>query len=118
MGKSKMVTIIAPNPPKATNRMASFPLPSSMRWWPGNTDKTVPSSGTPRNMEGINSKSAWEMDIDIKNTPKTSGDKNASAVADDANTKAPTVLTCIPGIKPVTAPQMTPIMQAKMRSKI
>jgi hypothetical protein len=58
------------------------------------------------------------MAIDIKSTPKNSGDRKASTVADEANTKAPTVLTCIPCIKPVTAPQETPKIQANIRSKI
>jgi hypothetical protein len=58
------------------------------------------------------------MAIEIKSTPKNSGDTKASTVAVEANTKAPTVLTCIPGIKPVTAPQRTPRIQANIRSKI
>jgi hypothetical protein len=33
------------------------------------------------------------MAIDINSTPKNSGDRKASTVADEANTKAPTVLT-------------------------
>jgi len=78
----------------------------------------VPSSGTPRNIEGINSSRAWEIDIEIKNTPRNSGDRKARMVADDAKVKAPTVLTWIPGINPVTAPQRTPMIQANMRSKI
>ena len=113
-----MVTRMAPKPPNATNLMASLPLPSRRRWWPGNTDSTVPSSGTPRNIDGMNSSSACEMAIDIRITPKNSGDKKASKEAEEANTKAPTVLTCIPGINPVTAPQRTPIMQANISSII
>lgn len=118
MGKSKMVTRIAPNPPSATKRMASLPLPSRIRWCPGKTDKIVPSSGTPRNMDGINSSNAWEMDMEIRSTPRNSGERKDNTVADDAKVKAPTVLTWIPGINPVTAPQRTPKIQAKMRSKI
>lgn len=56
--------------------------------------------------------------MEIKSTPKNSGDRNASTVADDANTNAPTVLTCIPGINPVTAPQRTPNIQAIISSRI
>jgi hypothetical protein len=66
----------------------------------------------------MNSSSAWEIAIDIKRTPRNSGDKKARKEAEEANTKAPTVLTCIPGIKPVTAPQKTPIMQANISSII
>ncbi len=66
----------------------------------------------------MNSSRAWEIDMDIKNTAKNSGDRNAKIVAEDANTKAPTVLTCIPGINPVTAPHKTPIKQANIRSNI
>lgn len=113
-----MVTIIAPYPPKATSLMASLPLPCRRRWWPGKTDSTVPSSGTPRNMDGINSSRAWEIDMEIKNTARNSGDKKARIEADAAKTNAPTVLTWIPGINPVTAPQRTPIIQANIRSKI
>jgi len=56
--------------------------------------------------------------MDIKNTPRKSGDREASMVDDDAKIKAPTVLTWIPGIKPVTAPQRTPIKQANIKSII
>ena len=69
-------------------------------------------------MDGINSSRAWDMAMDIRRTPRTSGDRKAKIVADDANTNAPTVLTWIPGTNPVKVPQRTPIMQAKIRSKI
>ena len=36
-------------------------------------DRTVPSSGTPRNMDGIKSIIEWDMDIEIKNTQDIPG---------------------------------------------
>ena len=81
-------------------------------------DRTVPSSGTPRNMDGIKSIIEWDMDIEIKNTPRYSGENEVRRNDEDAKTNAPTVLTWIPGIIPVTAPQTTPIMHAIIRSKI
>jgi hypothetical protein len=56
--------------------------------------------------------------MEIRSTQRNSGDMKVKREADDAKTKAPTVLTCIPGIKPVTAPHITPKRQAAIRSKI
>ena len=58
------------------------------------------------------------MDIEIKNTARNSGETEFKRKFEEANIKAPTVLTCIPGIIPVTAPHVTPIRQAINRSKI
>ncbi|GAB4306051.1 MAG: hypothetical protein Kow0019_00550 [Methanobacteriaceae archaeon] len=93
MGDSKIVTIIAPKPPIDTKRMSSFPLPSNNRACPGKIDKTVPSSGTPRKVEGINSKRAWDMDIENNKMHKNSGDKIFNKNGDEANIKAPAVFT-------------------------
>jgi len=92
-GESKIVTMIAPNPPKDTNRINSFPLPSNNRAWPGKIDKTVPSSGTPRKVEGMNSKRAWAIDMEKSKTHKNSGDNEFNKKGDDANIKAPAVFT-------------------------
>ncbi len=73
-GNKIIVIIIAPNPPKAAKRTASFPLPWITILWPGNIDNTVPSSGTPKNIEGINSSNAWEIDIEIRKIQRTSGE--------------------------------------------
>jgi hypothetical protein len=56
--------------------------------------------------------------MDIRNTHRKSGDRKFKIKADDAKMKAPTVLTWIPGIIPVNAPQKTPKMHATIRSKI
>ena len=56
-------------------------------------DRTVPSSGTPRNMDGIKSIIEWDMDIEIKNTPRYSGENEVRRKDEDAKTNAPTVLT-------------------------
>ena len=92
-GDSKIVTIMAPNPPKDTKRISSFPLPSNKRACPGKIDKTVPSSGTPRKVDGMNSKSAWAMDIEKSKTHKNSGDSEFNKKGDEAKTNAPTVFT-------------------------
>ena len=85
--------IIAPKPPKETSRMASFPLPWSKRWCPGIMDRTVPSSGTPRNMDGTNSSKAWDMDMERRKTASTSGEYEYSRKGDAEKTNAPTVFT-------------------------
>lgn len=115
-GDNKIVTIIAPNPPKDTKRISSFPLPSNKRAWPGKIDKTVPSSGTPRKVDGMNSNRAWAIDMENNKTHKNSGDKLFNRNGDEANKKAPAVFTWIPGIKPVKVPHKTPIKQAIIRS--
>lgn len=74
MGNRIIVTIMAPNPPNDTRRMASFPRPCSRRWCPGMTERTVPSSGTPKYIEGTNSRSAWDIDMDNRKTASTSGE--------------------------------------------
>lgn len=117
-GSKIIVTIIAPKPPKATKRMASFDLPSNTILWPGKIDSAVASSGTPRKIEGINSKRACEIAIETKKTHKNSKEKIFKRKAVDAKTIAPTVFTWKPGIKPVIAPHKIPIIQARMRSKI
>lgn len=73
-GNKSIVIIIAPNPPTTANLTASFPFPWITILWPGNIDNTVPSSGTPKNMEGINSINACEIDIEIRNMQRTSGE--------------------------------------------
>lgn len=67
-------------------------------------------------MDGMNSMRAWDIDIEIKNTHKISGDKKVKRKTDELKTNAPTVLTWIPGITPVTAPHKTPIMHIMMIS--
>ncbi len=59
-----------------------------------------------------------EMDIEIKNIAKNSVDTDFKRKVEEAKINAPTVLTCIPGIIPVTAPHTTPIRHANNRSKI
>ena len=56
--------------------------------------------------------------MEIKNTPKNSGVKKFNRKVEKAKINAPTVLTWIPGIIPVTAPHKTPIRHANNRSKI
>jgi hypothetical protein len=51
------------------------------------------SSGTPKSIDGINSKSAWAIAMDTKNTHKNSIENKFKRKADDANIMAPTVLT-------------------------
>ena len=71
-GRVSIVTIIAPKPPIATILIASFALPSRTILWPGSMDRAVPSSGTPSNVEGINSRIAWDIASDARNTQITS----------------------------------------------
>ena len=40
------------------------------------TERTVPSSGTPKYMEGTNSRSAWDMDMDNRTTAMTGHQNN------------------------------------------
>lgn len=113
-----MITTIAPNPPRETILIASFDLPSRTILCPGKIDTAVPSSGTPRSIDGTNSIRACAMDIATKNTHRNSGEKIPSKNADEAKIIAPAVLTWIPGIIPVTAPHKIPKKQAKIRSSI
>jgi hypothetical protein len=69
-------------------------------------------------MEGKKSIREWEIDMEIKNTPKNSGVYEFKRYVEDAKINAPTVLTWIPGIIPVKTPHKTPIRQATNRSKI
>ena len=86
--------------------------------WPGKIDKTVPSSGTPKNMDGMKSIIEWDIDIEIKNTPRYSGENEFKRKGEEAKINAPTVFTWRPGIIPVIAPQTTPNKHAIRRSKI
>jgi len=61
-------------------------------------DRIVPSSGTPKNIDGMKSIIEWEMDIEIKNTPRNSGENEVKREDEEAKTNAPTVLTWTPGI--------------------
>ena len=56
--------------------------------------------------------------MDIKNTARNSSENTFNKKVVEVNTKAPTVLTWMPGIIPVNAPQITPKMHANRRSKI
>lgn len=56
------------------------------------------------------------MDMEIKNTHRTSGERKVKRKADEVKTNAPTVLTWIPGITPVNAPHNTPKIHEKMIS--
>jgi hypothetical protein len=69
-------------------------------------------------MDGKKSIKEWEIDMEIKNTPRNSGEKDLRRKVEKAKRNAPTVLTWIPGIIPVTTPHKTPIRHANNRSKI
>ena len=58
------------------------------------------------------------MDIEIKNIVKNSIETEFRRKVEQAKINAPTVLTWIPGIMPVTAPHKTPIRHAIKISKI
>jgi hypothetical protein len=117
-GSKTIVTMIAPYPPIVTILIASIPLPSKTILWPGRIVKAVPSSGTPRNIDGINSIIACVIDMDTNKTHKDSGDVKLNKKVEDANIIAPAVFTWIPGIKPVVVPQIIPRKQAIKKSKI
>ena len=52
------------------------------------------------------------MDIETMSTHRNSGDTMVNNSVDDANSIAPAVLTCIPGIMPVVVPIAIPIKHA------
>ena len=112
IGSIIIVTKIAPNPPTDTILITSFDRPSSTILWPGSIDVAVPSCGTPKSIEGTNSISAWAIDIETIKTQRNSAETWDNKKADDANSIAPAVLTCIPGIKPVVVPINIPIKHA------
>lgn len=118
MGSINIVTIIAPNPPTETIRITSFDLPCKTILCPGRIEVAVPSCGTPKSIEGTNSISACAIDIATIITHKNSGDNNVSKNVDEANSIAPAVFTCIPGIIPVIVPIPIPIKQAITNSII
>jgi len=117
-GMDNTVNIIPPSPPMAVNLIAFLPCPSRTILWPGNMDNAVASSGTPTNMDGMNSMSAWVMDIESRKTAKDSGEKNLKIKDVAAKVKAPMVLTWTPGMIPVMTPHKIPKRQVRMRSKI
>ena len=58
------------------------------------------------------------MDIETISTHRNSGDTMVNNSVDDANSIAPAVLTCIPGMIPVVVPINMPIKQAITNSTI
>lgn len=117
-GSISIVTIIAPKPPTDTILMTSFDLPCNTILCPGRIEVAVPSSGTPKSIDGTNSISACAIDIETIRTHRNSGDRNVKRNVDEANKIAPAVLTCIPGIIPVVVPIKIPIKQAIINSII
>ena len=112
MGIISIVTMIAPNPPTDTILMTSLDLPCRTILCPGSIDVAVPSWGTPKSIDGMNSIRACAIDIATIRTQRNSGDRNVNKKLEDANSIAPAVLTCIPGIIPVVVPINIPIKQA------
>ena len=98
--------------------MTSLDLPCRTILCPGSIDVAVPSSGTPKSMDGTNSIKACAIDIATIKTQRNSGDMNVNKKVDEANNIAPAVLTCIPGIIPVVVPINMPIKQAITNSII
>lgn len=117
-GSIRTVTMMPPKPPTETILITSFDLPCNTILCPGRTDVAVPSSGTPKSIEGTNSIKACAIDIETIKTHKNSGDKNVRRNVEEANRIAPAVLTCIPGIIPVVVPINIPIKQAITNSII
>ena len=117
-GSIRIVTMIDPNPPTDTILITSFARPCRTILCPGSMDVAVPSWGTPKSIDGINSIRAWAIDIATMRTQRNSGDKNVSRKVDEANNIAPAVFTCIPGIIPVVVPINMPIKQAITNSII
>ena len=116
MGSINIVTIIAPNPPTDTILITSFDLPCKTILCPGRIEVAVPSCGTPKSIDGTNSISACAIDIATIITHKNSGDKKVRRNVEDANSIAPAVFTCMPGIIPVMVPIDIPIKQAIINS--
>ena len=108
----RIVTIIAPKPPTETILITSFDLPCNTILCPGRIEVAVPSSGTPKSIEGTNSIKACAIDIETIKTHKNSGERNVRRNVEEANKIAPAVLTCIPGIIPVVVPIKIPMKQA------
>lgn len=107
---------MAPNPPMATIRIASFPRPSITILWAGSIDNAVFSSGIPKNMDGTNSIKACAIPIDAKNVHSVSILVIFKNSDDVANIIAPAVFTCIPGTSPVIVPHITPSKHAIIKS--
>ena len=118
IGSIMIVTSIAPNPPTDTILITSFDLPCRTIRWPGSIEVAVPSCGTPRSIDGTNSIKAWAIDIETIRTQRNSGDNCVNKRLDDANSIAPAVLTCIPGIIPVAVPISMPMKHAITNSII
>ena len=116
MGSINIVTIIAPNPPTDTILITSFDLPCKTILCPGRIEVAVPSCGTPKSIDGTNSINACAIDIATIITHKNSGDKKVRRNVEDANSIAPAVFTCMPGIIPVMVPIDIPIKQAIINS--
>lgn len=112
IGSINIVTIIAPKPPTLTILITSFDLPCKTILWPGSIEVAVPSCGTPKSIDGTNSINAWAIDIETIKTQRNSGDNCVNKIFDDANSIAPAVFTCIPGIIPVVVPINIPIKHA------
>lgn len=118
IGSINIVTIIAPKPPTETILITSFDLPCKTILCPGSIDVAVPSWGTPKSIDGTNSIRACAIDIATITVQRNSGVRNVSRNVEDANSIAPAVLTCIPGIMPVIVPINMPIKQAITKSII
>ncbi len=118
IGSISIVTIIAPNPPTDTILITSFDLPCKTILCPGSIDVAVPSCGTPKSIDGTNSINACAIDMATIITHRNSGDKKVNMNVDEANSIAPAVFTCIPGIMPVIVPIDMPIKQAITNSII
>ena len=88
-----MVTKIAPKPPTHTILITSLARPCRTILWPGRTDVAVPSSGTPKSIDGTNSINAWAIDIATITTHRNSGLKKVNKKVDEAKSIAPAVLT-------------------------
>ena len=86
-GSINIVTIIAPNPPTHTILITSFARPCNTILCPGRIDVAVPSSGTPKSIEGTNSINACAIDIATISTQRNSGLKKVNKNPNDETIK-------------------------------
>ena len=94
--------------PPMDNWIASMPCPFLTSRCPGNSAN--PSSpGTPRNRPGTTSKNVWEMaSAQVKASNAENSTPNEAKPALPASSSATTVLTWMPGIRPVITPNNAP----------
>ena len=98
--------------PATESRSARFPCPCLTSRCPGNSANDS-SPGTPRNSPGTTSKKVWEIaSAQVNASSAEYSMPKAAQLALLANSRAVTVLTWMPGTRPVTMPVSAPKTEA------